>query len=232
MFRVILHIINGDSEDPIGDFNAIQQELALFSPLLAKKTQVVVINKIDLPHVRDSVPELVEELRRLSGHTRVFPVSAVTKENVKELMRRVRKLVASLPRQSEEELFTMEEDRVTFDEEEEDLNQYEGTGFIDRNRVEIITDPNFPGQFRVLGTRIEEVVARMNWDYYESVQRFQRILEAMGISERLAKEGAVEGDLVMIGDWDFNYWERKNRWIAELGLENINPRRRYAKSDD
>ena len=92
-----------------------------------------------------------------------------------------------------------------------------------------------------------------NWDYYESVQRFQRILEAEGISDALkevcisvrslhhsstppyltylTQAGAQQGDLVMIGDWDFNYWERKNRWIADLGLENINPRRRPSQED-
>ena len=36
----------------------------------------------------------------------------------------------------------------------------------------------------------------------------------------------MEGDLVMIGDWDFNYYERRNRWRSDLGLENINPRKR------
>ena len=41
----------------------------------------------------------------------------------------------------------------------------------------------------------------MNWDYYESVQRFHRILDAQGISEALKEEGAQEGDLVMIGEW-------------------------------
>lgn len=44
--------------------------------------------------------------------------------------------------------------------------------------------------------------------------------------------GAQQGDLVMIGEWDFNYWERKNRWVAELGLENINPRKRYVNYED
>ena len=39
-------------------------------------------------------------------------------------------------------------------------------------------------------------------------------------------EGAVEGDLIMIGDWDFNYYERRNRWITDLGLENVSPRQR------
>jgi hypothetical protein len=36
----------------------------------------------------------------------------------------------------------------------------------------------------------------------------------------------VQGDLVMIGEWDFSYFDRNNRWVAELGLENINPRKR------
>jgi Obg family GTPase CgtA-like protein len=39
----------------------------------------------------------------------------------------------------------------------------------------------------------------MNWDYTESLKRFQRILEAQGISEALSNMGAKEGDLVMIG---------------------------------
>ena len=71
-----------------------------------------------------------------------------------------------------------------------------------------------------------------NWDYYEAIQRFQRILEAEGIIAALSDAGAIEGDLVMIGEYDFNYWERKNRWVAELGLENINPRKRPVQFDD
>lgn len=66
----------------------------------------------------------------------------------------------------------------------------------------------------------------MNWDYYESVQRFHRILDAQGISEALKDEGAMEGDLVMIGEWDFTYNDRKNRWLSELGMEDVKPRKR------
>jgi hypothetical protein len=51
--------------------------------------------------------------------------------------------------------------------------------------------------------------------------------EAQGINEALKENGAEEGDLIMIGDWDFNYYERRNRWITDLGLENISPRRRF-----
>jgi hypothetical protein len=98
----------------------------------------------------------------------------------------------------------------------------------------------------------------MNWDYYESVDRFQRILDAHGITEALKENGAKEGDLVMIGagltdcgallrlffsqiqhivppplpgEWDFTYNDRRNQWLTELGVDDIKPRRRYSMSD-
>jgi GTP-binding protein len=93
---VLVHVINGDSPDPVGDFNAIQQELRLFNPDLALKTQVVVVNKIDLPHVRDGLNGLVSELRKAAGHSRVMAASAATTENVRELMGRVLRLVCAV----------------------------------------------------------------------------------------------------------------------------------------
>ena len=46
-----------------------------------------------------------------------------------------------------------------------------------------------------LGSRIEKVVETTSWDYYEAVQRFQRIMEAQGINEALKQEGAEEGTI-------------------------------------
>lgn len=217
---MLVHVIKGDSADPVGDFLAINQELELFNPRLANKTQVVVINKIDIPEVRDQVKELTKALRKAAGHTRVVALSAATSENVKETMMRVHKLVKSLPTQTEFELFTDEEERVNFEDE-------------DDGSFEIMSDPRYPGQYRVVGEKIETIVKMTNWDYYESLQRFQRILEAQGINTALEEAGAEQGDLVMIGEWDFNYWDKKHRWIAELGLEDINPRRaRFGAEED
>jgi GTP-binding protein len=44
--RVILHVVDGSSQDPVGDFVAINNELRLFNPLVALKPQVVVLNKV------------------------------------------------------------------------------------------------------------------------------------------------------------------------------------------
>jgi Obg family GTPase CgtA-like protein len=55
----------------------------------------------------------------------------------------------------------------------------------------------------------------MNWDYYESVDRFQRILDASGITESLKENGAKEGDLVMIGAFtlDHTYFTAHNNGL-------------------
>eukprot|EP01032_Pedospumella_encystans_P009207 gene9207-10862_t len=244
--RVLIHMINGNSEDPVGDFLAIQQELLLFNPKLAHKTQVVVVNKIDVPEVRERLPELTQLLRSAAGHSRVLGISALTGERVKELMQRVHGLVAlataqdsigssaigaskvdralqqrsAVGRATVQELFTEEEERVSFAENPTD------------KEFEVLTDDEYPGQFRVVGRHIEKVVSMTNWDYYEAVRRFQRILEAEGIAKALREAGAKQGDLVMVGEWDFNYWEPRNRWIAELGLENVDPRKRPSFESD
>mmetsp|Transcript_27193 Transcript_27193/g.29673 ORF Transcript_27193/g.29673 Transcript_27193/m.29673 type:complete len:480 (-) Transcript_27193:339-1778(-) len=230
--RVIIHVINGDSEDPVGDFIAINQELSLYNPRLLNKTQVIVINKIDLPHVRDALPLLTQRLVDVAGHNRVLPISAATKERTLELMYRVSKLMTALPKQSSFDLFLedgsddVSSDRVNFEEEDE-IGRGGGRGDF-----ELLTDPAYPGQFRIVGKKIEKVVEMTNWEYYEALQRFQRILDAEGISDALQEAGAKQGDLVMIGDWDFSYWDPKNRWIADMGLEEINPRRRPKAYDE
>ena len=86
--KMIIHIVNGDSEDPIGDFNAINRELQLFSPALATKPQVVVLNKIDIPDVAEKQGQLVAQLRENMGHSRLLAISAAGRIGVKDLMER------------------------------------------------------------------------------------------------------------------------------------------------
>lgn len=220
---MLIHVIRGDSPDPLGDFLAINQELALFNPRLANKTQVVVINKIDIPEVADKVDELLPQLQRLAGHTRIVPISAATRVNVRELMMRVSKLMQNLPAQSAMELF-VDDDEETVNFELEDGDGGDG---IDPRKMrgrlpfEILKDPAYPGQFRVAGHRIERIVQMTNWAYYGSTLRFQRIMEAHGISKALENVGAKQGDLVLIGDHEFDFWDPKNRWMANLGMADV-----------
>ncbi|MEZ4836202.1 MAG: hypothetical protein R2873_30105 [Caldilineaceae bacterium] len=49
---MLVHLLNGISPDPLGDFEAINQEMLLFNPGLRERPQLVVFNKMDLPEAR------------------------------------------------------------------------------------------------------------------------------------------------------------------------------------
>jgi Obg family GTPase CgtA-like protein len=56
------------------------------------------------------------------------------------------------------------------------------------------------GLWQVEGVAIERAALMTKWDYYEAAMRFQRILDAMGISQALRDAGVTEGDAVRIAD--------------------------------
>lgn len=95
--KVLLHVIDGTSEDPLGDFKTINKELARYDEFLAEKPQVVVLNKIDVPEVQEKQEELMQALREAAGHSRVLSISAATTANVKELMGRLKKFASVQP---------------------------------------------------------------------------------------------------------------------------------------
>ena len=91
--RVIIHLLDGLSEDPISDYSQINSEMALFDDKLTEKPQLVVFNKMDLPMVQDKF----EEVRQFLAKTGVelLPISAVSQQNVKDLMWKAYNLLAT-----------------------------------------------------------------------------------------------------------------------------------------
>ena len=178
--RVLVHLLDGASPDPLGDFEAINQELALFNPKLAEKPQIVVLNKIDLPEAREKWPQIKQamEARGLP----VLAISAVTGENVQKLLYKVKEMLETLPPEEEPEEAEVIEIRPEVDEKAFTIE-----------RVDEHT-------WRVRGIAIERAAKMTNWDYYEAAMRFQRIMKALGITDALREAGVQEGDTVLIGD--------------------------------
>ena len=180
--RLLIHLLDGASADPLGDFEKINEELALFDPQLARKPKVVVLNKMDLPQTQELWPQIRREMKKLE--LEAMSISAVTGQGVPTLLQRVVDLLDSLPREEpvieEVKVFRLEEEEPFSIAQEED-------------------------GWRVRGTQIERVVAMTNWEYDEAVMRFQRILEAMGISAALEKAGVEVGDTVRIGDIELEW---------------------------
>lgn len=178
--RVLVHLLDGASPDPVGDYEVINQEMMLFNPTLAKRPQLIVLNKIDLPQARDIWPRLQEALADTGNP--FFAISAVTGENVQQLLYEVKTQLDRLPAQVETEAV---EELPTLSPEEDERS-------FQVTRVE-------DELWLVEGVAIERVAQMTNWDYYEAGLRFQRVLSAMGISDALRKQGVQNGDTVQIG---------------------------------
>jgi GTP-binding protein len=184
--RVLVHLLDGSAENPIADFHQINTELALFDDKLSTKPQIVVLNKMDLPDVQARWPEIRAALEAL-GHT-PLAISAATHQQVREVINRAVTVLDALPKEetpaAERPVYQLGEDPLAFTVER--LSQDE---------------------FRVSGKRIERAVAMTYWDYDQAVNRFQRILETMGITAALEAAGVRPGDTVYIGDYELEWGE-------------------------
>ena len=150
---------------------------------------------------------IVAALKAEAGHTRVMPASALQKQNLTELMFRLKKFSDSRP------VVVLPEAKASVD-----LGKIDVEAEPDDFRVE--TDPSFPGQWRIVGEYIEGVAKMTHWEYPEAVERFGRIVDATGISSRLEEMGAEEGDAIMIGTYDFDFSPGKtNPYIPPELLE-------------
>lgn len=179
--RLLVHLINGDSPDPLGDYEAINQELTLFNPELVDRPQIVVFNKMDLPHAQEAWSQ-VEAAVRAEGHP-VLAISAATGDNVQTLLYEVQAMLDALPIVEEDEDFI---DESALMESSADEKAFQIREFDE-------------GQWQVTGVAIERAAQMTNWDYYEASMRFQRILRAMGIADALREAGVNDGDTVQIG---------------------------------
>lgn len=189
--KVLLHVVDGTSDDPIGDFITINEELQKYDEFLSQKPQVVVLNKIDVSEVNEKKDELLERLRTAAGHSRVMAISGATTDNVRELMARLKKFCDAQPVVDLPEPRQVDFTKAALESDSDDF--------------EIMSDPAYPGQWRVKGEYIEQIAKMTHWDYPEAVERFGRQLVALGIAAELQRRGAVDGDLVMVDKYDFDF---------------------------
>lgn len=181
--RVLIHLLDGMAEDPIADFAQINSELALFDSDLANKPQIIALTKMDLPDVQERWPEIEKKL--IKRGYKPLNISAVANINVRELLFKAAKELSNAP-------VIPQAMEIPVYRPEEDPREYT-----------IIREE---AGWRVKGVSVERAAAMTYWEYEQSVRRFQRILEAIGIDKELREMGIVAGDLVLIGEFELE-WE-------------------------
>ena len=181
--RVLIHVLDGLSEDPMGDYEQIRQELSLFDPELGDKAEIVVLNKIDLPDVQAHLPQWQDAFSSLG--LELLPISAATGEGVKQVIRKTASLLKTLP---------IKQSQV------EGLAVFEGPKKEDTFEV-----TNRNGVWYVEGARIKRLVEMTNFNYGEAIARFQNILDAMGVLKALREAGVEAGDTVVLAGFEMEW---------------------------
>ncbi|MBW1601074.1 GTPase ObgE [Streptomyces sp. JJ66] len=182
--EVLVHVLDTatleSGRDPLSDLDVIERELTEYGRGLADRPRIVVLNKMDVPDGRD-LAELVRPDLQARGY-RVFEVSAVSREGLKELSFALAGLVAEAraarPRQ--------EATRVVIRPQAVD-----DSGFTVTREGE--------GVFRVRGDKPERWVRQTDFNNDEAVGYLADRLNRLGVEEELLRAGAREGDGVAIG---------------------------------
>ena len=189
--RLLLHVVDiagTDGRDPVSDIEKINYELAQYSEELSHRPQIIVANKID------SVLEGEELYINFKNYVEsrglpVVYVSAVTGEGLEELVRLATDKLRDLPP------ITIYEPE--YSPEDEAISSSAGV------RETTVRKEN--GKYIVEGEWLYNFMGQINFDDYESLNFFQRVLIKNGVIDKLREAGIEEGDTVSIYDFEFDF---------------------------
>ena len=190
--RVIVHVIDmaaTEGRDPFEDYLSINKELEEYNLRLTERPQIIVANKMDIPEAEENLQKFKE---RLEEDYPIFPISAITRKGLRELLFSIADKIEQTP-------------EFPLDHEEEDtgvhrvLYKHEA----DPEAFYITREPD--GSFVISGEKIEKMFKMTNFQTEESVRRFSRQLRTLGVDEALRQRGAKDGDIVKLMEFEFEF---------------------------
>ncbi|MGN0330687.1 MAG: GTPase ObgE [Kineothrix sp.] len=191
--KLLIHIVDAASvegRDPVADVYAINKELAAYNPEIAGRPQVIAANKIDMLYEgEEEALVLLKEEFEPQG-IRVFPISAVSGEGVRELLYYVSSL-----------LETLDDQPVVFAQE-----YFPEEGSAGQEPYSVIYDEK-EEEYVVEGPRIEKMLGYTNLESEKGFAFFQNFLKVNGILEKLEELGIQEGDTVRMYGLSFDYYK-------------------------
>ncbi|KAF3782322.1 putative GTP-binding protein [Nymphaea thermarum] len=187
---VLVHVIDGTSEQPTYEFDAIRLELELFSPTLADKPFIVAFNKIDLPEASERWASFEQDL--LARGIRPFCMSAMNRQGSYEVICAAYEVLKK-ERQSNPEVEGIV-DSVNLNHVADAITRQRNAAM---DEFELFYDSS-SSTWHVTGAGLKRFVQMTNWKYAESMRRFQHVLEACGVHKALIKQGVKEGDTVNV----------------------------------
>ena len=180
--RVLLHLIDGTAESPLDNMIKVNNELSLFDSSLARKPQIVAINKIDLPVVREKKKEIQKTFREAAID--VHFISAVTGEGISELMQTVNNLL------KESEILDREPEPKVF----RPLPRHKQVSISKDGDVFVVSEPE-----------LERIVSRVDMTDPTIQGQVLGQMTRLHVDKALEKAGIKRGDVIRCGaaEWEW-----------------------------
>ncbi|WP_433743406.1 GTPase ObgE [Falsibacillus pallidus] len=190
--RVIVHVIDmaaTEGRDPYEDYLTINEELKEYNLRLTERPQIIVANKMDMPGAEENLEVFKAKVEE--EHP-IFPISALTREGLRDLLFAIADKVEDTPE------FPLEHV-----EENEDVNRVIYKHEKQEEEFSITRDPD--GAYVLNGYSLERLFKMTDFSREESVRRFARQLRGMGVDEALRERGAKDGDIVRLLEFEFEF---------------------------
>lgn len=195
--RVILHVIDmsaSEGRDPYEDYLAINKELETYNLRLLERPQIIVANKMDMPQAAENLEQFKEKLDANYGEfddkPQIFPISGIAHQGLDALLDATAQLLA----QTDDFLLYYESDMQEeayygFEEEEKafDISRADDAAWV------------------LSGEKLEKLFVMTNMERDEAIMKFSRQLRGMGVDQALRERGAKDGDIVRIGNFEFEF---------------------------
>ena len=185
--RLLIHIVDvsgSEGRDPIEDFEAINAELAEYSPELATRPMIVAGNKVDIAPDRTALEALKVHVEKLG--LPFFELSAAAHIGTTELMWEAARRLQELPPITVYEPTYVERPPEIDTQEALDIHVEDDTWIID-------------------GPGLRQLMANVNFSDYESRNWFEKKLRESGLYDRLEEMGIQDGDIVCLYNLEFEY---------------------------
>ncbi|KAF1234083.1 GTPase ObgE [Streptococcus agalactiae] len=196
--RVILHVIDmsaSEGRDPYDDYVSINNELETYNLRLMERPQIIVANKMDMPDSEENLAAFKEKLAanydEFDDMPMIFPISSLAHQGLENLMDATAELLANT-----EEFLLYDETDMQEDEAYYGFNE-------DERPFEITRDDD--ATWVLYGDKLEKLFVMTNMERDESIMKFARQLRGMGVDDALRERGAKDGDIVRIGNFEFEF---------------------------
>lgn len=190
--RVLVHVVDissAEGRDPYEDFKIVNKELKSYRIGLLKRPMIIAANKMD----DEGASLILEEFKtKIKSKYKIYPISALTKIGLKELIIEINKVLDKTP------IFPLFDDN-----KQDDVKTYRFKGDDLGFKITRFDDKTWV----ISGDRIEKLYRMTNLSDDQGFIYLTSTMRKMGIEKELDKMGAKEGDTVRLVDFEFTYYK-------------------------